>query len=639
MADNAKIETQLAEALALRARGVTEVLPMRGSLDETLAGGKKVQTDEEVATFARRGDDLVVPTGKRSGIVGVQITGDYEAQARRAGLTDLKTCVSRDNQSIIYWLRLQKGITLRTQPLTLDASILGEGSAARVPSGTEQCDWFAPETSPTQVDIAEAPRELLELVESLPAEPELPEFPVEVLGPKLAPFISSISESIQIAPDLPALSLLPALSACMSRRCKVRIGRSHVEHLTLWTLVAQDSGERKSAAKQKAMGPVKRREAELLNEHDLIRRRWANDTKILDKRIETHIRAAGLKDNKNSARDEEEVRNLEATRKEEPPSPGLSVNDTTPEALKIRMRRQEGRALIDSDEGGLLTKLADDKQSLPDIDVFLKGKSAGEIIEDRVGRGQLVIREAVLNIALALQPDLVRKMLANTRFQNTGMNARCLYSFPPSWVGHRFRRDVPVDPAAERQVDDIVRRLYDLTPGTVEYQIVGEALDVYSEFADRVEKQIGKGRKWHHVRSWMSKIAGDVANIATVFHAVDLTSTYPREVSKAAVERAVALADRYLIPHALHAFSYCPASSASGGQDVIDAFLSERTSKRPGVSAWAADLYSAFCEFCERHKAAAPTPTKFGILLRERGIEKGKVSGIRAYLGIELIQQ
>ena len=48
--------------------------------------------------------------------------------------------------------------------------------------------------------------------------------------------------------------------------------------------------------------------------------------------------------------------------------------------------------------------------------------------------------------------------------------------------------------------------------------IVGEALDIWAEYANRVEKELREGGRLHPIREWGSKQAGRVARIAGGLH-------------------------------------------------------------------------------------------------------------------------
>jgi phage/plasmid-associated DNA primase len=70
-------------------------------------------------------------------------------------------------------------------------------------------------------------------------------------------------------------------------------------------------------------------------------------------------------------------------------------------------------------------------------------------------------------------------------------------------------------------------------------------------------------------------------------------------------------------------------------QDIIGAFLVEHTISRPDAKVKSSGLYACYKGWAETYGEHVMTQTMFGLMLQERGIEKGTSNGV-IYKGIEL---
>lgn len=71
--------------------------------------------------------------------------------------------------------------------------------------------------------------------------------------------------------------------------------------------------------------------------------------------------------------------------------------------------------------------------------------------------------------------------------------------------------------------------------------------------------------------------------------------------------------------------------------DKLGAFLAECCEIDPHASAITQFLYDAYTEWCRKSGEEPKTKTMLGILLKERGFEPDKVTGLRAWIGLRLL--
>jgi hypothetical protein len=109
----------------------------------------------------------------------------------------------------------------------------------------------------------------------------------------------------------------------------------------------------------------------------------------------------------------------------------IFMQDATPEAIAARLC-ETGFVAVVSSEGGLMDNIAGryTKTSSPNLDALLHGYNRGRIIIDRRGQGHLECAEAVVNLCLSVQPDVLRFCANKPEFRGRGMMARFLFALP-----------------------------------------------------------------------------------------------------------------------------------------------------------------------------------------------------------------
>ncbi|MBK8166587.1 MAG: DUF3987 domain-containing protein [bacterium] len=259
---------------------------------------------------------------------------------------------------------------------------------------------------------------------------------------------------------------LAVLALCGAKRYKVHVLQGWDEPLNLYVAVALKPGEAKSPAFAAAIRPVARFVAEERKRTDPEIRAAMARADVAAKRTD-HLKTLAAKASqpedyaKSLALVEEAV--FEQGAIEVPAPLRLVLDDVTSESLEAVLRQQGGRIAIMSDEGGPFELMGGRySNGVPNIDIYLKGHSGGQITTDRIGREGGSIQEPAVTIGLAIQPDVISSLRDKKGFRGRGLLARFLWAIPESIVGSRAPDAPPVpmevSQAYEEAVTSLLRR-------------------------------------------------------------------------------------------------------------------------------------------------------------------------------------
>jgi hypothetical protein len=160
----------------------------------------------------------------------------------------------------------------------------------------------------------------------------------------------------------------------------------------------------------------------------------------------------------------------------------------------------------------------------PPLDAVLKGYDGGAIRVDRISRDPIYIERPALTLLMTPQPVILDRFAEIPEFRGRGFLARCCFVLPASLVGSRMYKNRPIDSAVRRRYAGIVKdiaRFPIADPAQVPRLLLErEPLEIWTEFADQLEKAQAEGSELAGLRDWASKHAGRAARIAGLFHMV-----------------------------------------------------------------------------------------------------------------------
>lgn len=402
----------------------------------------------------------------------------------------------------------------------------------------------------------------------LPGSIHVPTLPAALLPCWVGDMAKAVADSTQTPEGMATMVALSVLATCLQRQFEVAPfgdDDDYTEPLSLWALVAMQSGSRKSAVINALTAPLMRWEK---LERDRRRPEIARVNAaraVARKRIEKLTKDAANADNDEArGRLRDEISREEQEMPAELYPPKLFTGDTTAETLQSLMVKQGERMAVLTDEAGIFLVMAGlysgGKASL---DVFLQGHAGSSVRVDRADREAYLDRPA-LSFGLALQPGVLADVASGRRFRDSGLLARFLYAIPESNVGRRdVRRRVAIPESARLAYEAGIFGLLDgrtMVPGKPKVlPFADPAREAWLDFAEEIEAGQGEGGEFEAILDWTSKLPGAAARVAGLLELAEV-GLHADCISQVAVEQAVRLC-RLLIPHAHEAFGLLGADS------------------------------------------------------------------------------
>ncbi len=408
----------------------------------------------------------------------------------------------------------------------------------------------------------------------LPGSIRVPAIPATILPGPVGEMARAVADSTQTPEAMATLLSLSILATILQRRVEVApFDDDYTEPLSLWTLMAMQSGSRKTAVLNALTGPLLRWEKLQRDRlrHEIARINAARA--VAKKRIEKLTKdAAGNDDEHQRRRLRDEIARIEDEMPAEIHAPKLFTGDTTAETLQTLLVKQGERMAVLTDEAGIFLVMAGlYSGGQASLDVFLQGHAGSPVRVDRAEREAYLERPA-MSFGLALQPGVLADVASGRRFRDSGLLARFLYAIPESNVGRRdVRRRVAIPETVARAYEHRLLELLEgrtLTPDKPKVIAFADAArEAWLDFADEIERGQGDGGKFEAITDWTSKLPGAAARIAGLIELADV-GLGVELVSHRSVERAVELC-RLLIPHAHEAFGLLGADSVDGDATAI----------------------------------------------------------------------
>ena len=391
-----------------------------------------------------------------------------------------------------------------------------------------------------------------------------PPVPLDAFPREIGDYIAEISKVHQVAPDLAALAGLGMLGLAAGRRAAVRIGMTHTEPLNLYVMPTAYPGERKAQVVREFLFPFQEEELRLKEEAEDGIIAAKQDRAIGEKRIK-HLqeKAAKLED---PAERKEISREAAALTKELPVVPAvprLFLDDATPEYVVQALAQQKGRIGIVSEEAGSLFAVMAGRYSHGEsnLDVYLKGYDGGQLRVGRIGREGRSVDKPALSIIVTPQPTVLDAIAARPDFRGRGLVGRFLFVFPESLVGEREYRGQEIAQGVRDEYARALRGLFRLPVPEGPLPLLrlvenSEALEVWRQEHDAIERAQAEGGELAGIRDWASKQPGRVARIAGLFHLVrhvGLGVPWEEPICAEDVTRACEVGE-WLLGHALVAY-------------------------------------------------------------------------------------
>jgi len=401
---------------------------------------------------------------------------------------------------------------------------------------------------------------------------------VDQLPAWLAEWVAAEATATQTPADLAAMLSLSICGAGLAGKYKANVRDRWWETLNIFTVTALPSGDRKSAVFRDALAPVLEFEqaeqirlapiiAELQSEHRTLEAALKN--------LKGKAAKETNSDDKQHLRHEVKQAARELLAHVVPEPPMFFCDDVTPEKLGNLLHRHGGRMLQAAPEGTAFEICKGRYSETANFDVYLKGHAGDPLRSGRISREGENVNNPALSVALAVQPDVIRGLAADTSMRGLGFLARFLYAMPVSKVGRREIRPVPVPDKVVAAYRHNVTAIWKLpanvgddgkeTPHLLTFSPLAD--DALRDFEVLLEPQLAPDGPLCHLAGWANKLAGAIARLSGILHvakAIGGGGLIPSVLSDTTVNAAIAIGRDYLLPHAIAAFA------VMGGDPQLD---------------------------------------------------------------------
>lgn len=395
--------------------------------------------------------------------------------------------------------------------------------------------------------------------EKLPLLPELGDeipFPVDALPPILAKAVRAISKLKQVPISMAAQSVMAVASLACQPLANVRTPAGSSVPLSLYMVTLAPTGARKTASDNDAMKPVLLREDDLRDTHEL--EQPAHETASTTYEIERKQFLSNKKLSKGVRAEKLDALGPPPT---PPLSPYLKLADTTFEGLvKSWPTMHASLGLFSADGGQFLGgwSARGDGQLLAGagLSTIWDGHT---YLRNRADGGLVPLHGRRLAMHLLVQPDAALDFLNNGTFRAQGLMSRILLAFPPNLIGTR-KFALPADEAVQA-LDDYTKHLHgvlrrpwplkekklnELMPRELTTATDNDALALWVEFYDQVERQCGKEDGLYGDLAGFGEKAGEmVCRIAAIFALI--TNPLAQAIDAPTMLSAIRVMEWYLI--------------------------------------------------------------------------------------------
>lgn len=287
-----------------------------------------------------------------------------------------------------------------------------------------------------------------------PQVPEFQPFPVSVLPEPACSFVLNASAAMGVDPSFIALPLLVGLASAIGNTHRLQLKLGWTEPGIIWGAVIAESGCLKSPAMELALRPIRRKQAQALEE-------YADEMEKYGQELETY--KADLQDWKREGRRSGDPQPLEPAK----PIAGRYIcSDVTVESLASLLHESPRGILCARDElSGWLRSFDQYKGGRGgDVSLWLELHRAGFLLVDRkTGDSRTTaVPHAAVSVVGGIQPAILQRSLGAEHVDD-GLLARLLVALPPRRA--KKWNETEIDPRFEKRVAAVYAYLFDLEAG------------------------------------------------------------------------------------------------------------------------------------------------------------------------------
>lgn len=467
---------------------------------------------------------------------------DYNLERRRLYIAEHlhTTCLdyTRLMDSLSYLYRVER--LLVPAPVDLLLTLAKAGS---VRPWLEQA---APEPAAQQAAKNGKP-------DPLPLRRELPPpdaYPIEVLGPILAPMARALREVVKAPDAICGQSVLAAAAVVVQPHGDVSIdGRTYP--LSMYFVGIADSGDRKTTADAYAIYPLRQWEKKYVMGYEADYQTFKDAEEAYRRDREEALRKA-----KGRSAKEQAIAALGSPPKA-PLEPLFLVQEPTYEGLiKLLLSGRPSVGLFSSEGGrfiyGYGMSVEQQVKTAAGLSDLWDGRPVNRV---RAGDTTVMLYGRRVSMHLLAQPRVAMHLLGNQSLLDQGLLSRCLVAWPTSLAGSRVYKayDVTESDAVKlynarlTQILDTSLSLAEGTQNSLEPRklpLHSTAKREWVKFHDHVEAQLGPQGDMVHVKGFASKLAEHALRLAGVLTLVgNIEAT---DITKTAIGAGITLAEFYV---------------------------------------------------------------------------------------------
>jgi len=377
------------------------------------------------------------------------------------------------------------------------------------------------------------------------------QFPIQAVPHYLADLVQALALEVQVPIELPYFAAMSLLATATSGKVEVVVKGRHTEQLSLYSIIALGSGNRKSEVVKTLKAPHLAFEKDLIAQARPVRKSQEAERKALEQVLDgLHAKARkGLTD---SLRVDIENATQKIAECNVIPLPRIFADNVTPEK-HAALIAEHGSSTIVEPEGGFFEGLSRYGASKsPQVDYLNKSYGGEPFRVDRQGGESIQADKPHCVLHFSIQPHIVESIRSNSDFMGTGFANRFLFSLPQSLIGSRLMDTPPVNAGLLQSWQMIVRSIFESCYGLPmrQLRLEASAYALWRGYSEQLESNLITDLL--SVQGWASKLPGQLVRIAALYELA--ANPKADSVSADSMQAALALAP-YLQAHALKALT------------------------------------------------------------------------------------
>ena len=350
-------------------------------------------------------------------------------------------------------------------------------------------------------------------------------FPLDRFPGEFRETVESLHNMTEVPIPAIASVVLGALSVACQDRIKVQKKPGLISPVTLWMLVALESGERKTTLLNIVMRSLREQETSLASRAEHAKYEFEARCELHDAKIREVRKLMSEVTRKGESPDG--LLKLYAKLKQEapmmPPVRKLIHEDVSSAALiKSLSENSEATSIITDEFSFLATGKAFSRVSL-----LCKAYDGSEINVDRMNNASVRVTDPLVTMVLLGQngivDDFIKKKYKN--LEESGFLSRFLYPACASNVGYRTSYNSrPHNPqvieAFHRRMTSILNSeklsSESLMPKTIRFD--AGAQQAWIAYNDNIEMMMGEGKYYERFRPFAARLSDKAARIAAILH-------------------------------------------------------------------------------------------------------------------------